>query len=287
MINNQPDISDNCNLDGFNILNVNEMNSGSVDTSVSGKLNYIIWVLDGNSVLHIDFDEFVALSNRIFLIEKYKVWNWTRVDKLKCIMVQFTDSFYNFIYTGNPELKSDQTLSGEITPFIRVDLEEINNWNSLFGILFSEFDSSRKNAREIICLTLKVMILMYRRNSILSGPGFDSGQKRQLMNEFRNAVNSRFVTFRTTKDYARELNITPNYLNALCQEYYLKTVSEIIQERMVLEAKRLLIHSGLNIAEISYKLGFKDNSYFGRYFKKAVGVTPKNFRSLGFNPGNV
>lgn len=49
---------------------------------------------------------------------------------------------------------------------------------------------------------------------------------------------------------------------------------------MILEAKRLLMNSRLDIAEIGFGLGFTDNSYFGRYFKKAVGITPKSFRDL-------
>jgi AraC-like DNA-binding protein len=59
-----------------------------------------------------------------------------------------------------------------------------------------------------------------------------------------------------------------------------KTTSEVVQERIILEAKRLLAHTGLNVSEISYKLGFKDNSYFGRYFKKAVGLSPDRYRRI-------
>jgi AraC family transcriptional regulator, transcriptional activator of pobA len=286
MIDNQLDIYYKNLSSGFNILNINEIDTLGINPEEKGKWNYLIWITEGNSVLHIDFDEFIALENRIFFIEKYKVWNWTRIDKLKGIMVQFTDSYYNHIYTGNPKLRSDQTLTGEIPPFIRIVTTEQKNWSALFDILFREYSEAKKNSTEIICLTLKVLILMYRRNSIFSGPGFDSGQKGQLLTEFRKIVNSRFVSCRTAKDYANELNITPNYLNALCQEYYFKTVSEIIQERVILEAKRLLMHSGLSISEISFKLGFRDNSYFGRYFKKIVGITPKSFRNLSFTSGS-
>jgi len=78
------------------------------------------------------------------------------------------------------------------------------------------------------------------------------------------------------------LNITPNYLNSLCKDIYNKTVTEVIQERIILESKRLLAHTGLTVSEISYKLGFKDNSYFGRYFKKVVGIPPEKFRTINY-----
>ena len=121
---------------------------------------------------------------------------------------------------------------------------------------------------------------MYRRNSPSGVIIFESSQKKQLLNEFRKLVNNRFSSLRTTKDYARELNISPNYLNALCQEFFFKTVSEILQERVILEAKRMLMHTSLSISEIAYKLGFNDNSYFGRYFKKVVGMTPEKLQEF-------
>jgi AraC-like DNA-binding protein len=287
MLNNQSNISENTLLSDFIILDLNELNTKAQYRQLQGKWNTLIYITGGNSVLQIDFDEYIALENKIFFIEKYKVWNWIRINKLKGILVQFTDSFYNHIYTGNPKIKSDQTLIGEIPSFIKIRLEEKAEWKNLFDILSKEYTSAKNNSKEIICLVLKVIILLYRRDSMTMGGVFESSQKKHLLNEFRKLVNKRFYSLRTTKDYANELNITPNYLNALCQEYFLKTVSEIIQERVILEAKRMLMHTSLSISEIAYKLGFNDNSYFGRYFKKVVGMTPESFRRSCFYSPNV
>jgi len=287
MPNNQTNIYENQLSSDFIILDLNDIHTNLISSQQKGKWNSFIFITGGNSVLQIDFDEYIALGNKIFFIEKYKLWDWVRIHKLTGILVQFTDYFYNHIYTGNPKLKSDQTLIGEIPPFIRIGSDEETEWKNLFDILFKEYTSSRENSKEIICLVLKVLILMYRRNTLSESKIFESGPKKHLMNEFRKIVNSRFATLRTTKDYARELNITPNYLNALCQEFFLKSVSEIIQERVILEAKRMLMHTSLSISEISYNLGFKDNSYFGRYFKKVTGMTPNSFRGLSFNSQDI
>jgi len=278
MVNNQSYNNDTNLLSEFIVLNVNDLDIESQYQKLHRKWNTFIYITGGNSVLQIDFDEFIALENKVFFIEKYKVWNWIRINKLMGTVIQFTDSFYNHIYTGNPKLKSDQTLIGEIPPFIRIQSEEESEWENIFNILSREYAYVKNNSREIICLALKILIIMYRRDSQSGGRIFESSQKKHLLNEFRKLVNRRFYSLRTTKDYANELNITPNYLNALCQEFFLKTVSEIIQERVILEAKRMLMHTSLSISEIAYKLGFNDNAYFGRYFKKVVGMTPKNFR---------
>jgi len=162
-------------------------------------------------------------------------------------------------------------------------IKEVRMKTSGISNFIPKFPKPQENSKEVICLSLKILILMYRRNTILNVELWEGDHKRQLLNEFRKLVNNRFVELRTAKDYALTLNISPNYLNALCKEIYFKTVSEIIQERVILEAKRLLTHTVLNVSEISYKLGFKDNSYFGRYFRKAVGVSPEKYRTAFHN----
>lgn len=244
------------------------------------KWHTVFYVTGGNAVLQIDFDEHIALKNKVFLIEKYKIVNWEKQNKITGVMVQFTDSFYNLIYTGNPKIRSDQTLLGDFPPFIRIDREEEAEWNNITELILKEFLLMKENSKEIICLFLKIMVMMYRRKAFLNGRFVIADRKKQLLHEFRKLVNNRYHELKTPKEYASRLNISPNYLNAMCKEVFNKTVSELIQERLILEAKRLLAHTGLNVAEISDKLGFKDNSYFGRYFKKAVGLSPERYRRI-------
>lgn len=246
-----------------------------------------IYIKDGSGVLAIDFDEHIAIAGKVFFIEKYKFCEWVKVDQLTGIMVQFTDTFYNHIYTGNPKIKSDQSLSGEFSPFIKIVEENKEKWEDIFDLIIREYSSMKENSTEILCMSLKILVMMFRRNIYSKNRLIVADRKMQLLADFRKLVNNKFVELKTPKGFAQLLNITPNYLNAICKEIFDKTVSEIIQERVTLEAKRLLAHTGLSVSEIAYKLGFKDNSYFGRYFKKAVGVPPEKFRSKEYRLGNV
>ena len=72
--------------------------------------------------------------------------------------------------------------------------------------------------------------------------------------------------------------ITPNHLNSLCKEFLGHSAGEIIRDRVILEAKRLLVIKDYSVSEIAYDLNFNDNSYFTKFFKKAVGITPEEFR---------
>jgi AraC-like DNA-binding protein len=74
------------------------------------------------------------------------------------------------------------------------------------------------------------------------------------------------------------MNLSPSYLNTICKETLDKTLTDLISERLILEAKRLFSYSDLNVTQVATKLNFADPSYFTRFFRKHTGVTPEEFR---------
>jgi len=99
-----------------------------------------------------------------------------------------------------------------------------------------------------------------------------------LLKSFRNLIETNFRTLKLPKEYAELLYITPNHLNALCNDLLDISAGEVIRNRVILEAKRLLVNPELGITEIASQLNFSDNSYFTKFFKKQTGLTPEEFR---------
>ncbi len=97
--------------------------------------------------------------------------------------------------------------------------------------------------------------------------------------QFNVLLENNFTILRTASDYAAQLNISPNYLNECLKNATGQTPSELIQQRIVLEAKRLLHHSDLSVKEIALQLGFDDHSYFSRVFKKITTEAPLSYRA--------
>jgi AraC-like DNA-binding protein len=126
-------------------------------------------------------------------------------------------------------------------------------------------------------LLLQVFLSVHRALSKKPGNNIVSA-KFIIIRNFQNLVEQHFTSIRLPKDYAALLYITPNHLNALCKEILGKPAGEVIRERVLLEAKRLLIEATYSITEVAAQLNFQDNSYFTKFFKKYTAVTPEEFR---------
>lgn len=96
---------------------------------------------------------------------------------------------------------------------------------------------------------------------------------------FRQLLETNYRTSRRPGEYADKLNISTSYLNECIKNTSGSSVSQHIQNRIILEAKRLLYHSGKSVKEISFELGYEDYSYFSRIFTKATGMSALSFRN--------
>jgi len=112
----------------------------------------------------------------------------------------------------------------------------------------------------------------------LSKPSDNYTRSEDITREFKTALEKNHKSTKNPSAYAARLNISSSYLNECVKATTGKSVSSHIQQRVVLEAKRLLYHSGKSVKEIAGELGYDDYSYFTRLFTKVVGMTPIGFR---------
>jgi AraC-like DNA-binding protein len=101
-----------------------------------------------------------------------------------------------------------------------------------------------------------------------------------LVRLFRQAVEGSFGTSTSVRDYAQALGVTTSHLNESLRLETGLTAGDLIRTRRILEAKRLLLHSELTMAEIGYELGFEDPSYFSRFIRRELKTSPGELRSL-------
>jgi AraC family transcriptional activator of pobA len=99
-----------------------------------------------------------------------------------------------------------------------------------------------------------------------------------LVARFREKVESHLRTGLSIAQYAKALSVTPARLRAACLEVTGKPPARVLEERLLLEAKRNLTYTNMTVAETGYYLGFSDPAYFSRFFSKHAGESPAVFR---------
>jgi len=100
-----------------------------------------------------------------------------------------------------------------------------------------------------------------------------------ILRDFKSLVEQKYRKWHQVQNYASEINITPKHLSQTVKNVTGKVAKEYIQDRLVLESKRLLLHTDQAIKEIAYEIGFKEPLHFSNFFKKQTGVSPSDFRS--------
>lgn len=102
--------------------------------------------------------------------------------------------------------------------------------------------------------------------------------RKETFNNFLKILEYNYKRPEGADFYADKLNMSSRNLNLISQSVFGKTVTEIIETRKLIEARRLLLNSGKSVSEIGYELGYSEKSYFSRVFRKRTGKTPTEFR---------
>ncbi|OJJ21899.1 hypothetical protein BKI52_15035 [marine bacterium AO1-C] len=99
-----------------------------------------------------------------------------------------------------------------------------------------------------------------------------------LLRDFKDLVETNYQQWHKVGTYAEAIPISPKHLSFTVKNLTGKTAKEFIQDRLVLEAKRLLMHTELSVKEVAYRLGFEEPLHFSNFFKKQVGISPSGFK---------
>jgi AraC family transcriptional activator of pobA len=245
---------------------------------------HLVLFTKGGGKHSIDFKTFDVTPYQIYFMIPGQVHSWNFEGDVDGYVIHFTLPFFQSFLLKNEYLEQFPFFSGLIDDaVIQVQPSLQKEIINLFeGIIIESENPAHMGMDMIRTLLLQVFILLNRTNT---------GNKEQqlpaynytLLKTFQKLIEKNFATLKLPKDYAELLYITPNHLNAICNDLLGISAGEVIRNRILLEAKRLLINLDLSVAEIGYRLNFNDNSYFTKFFKKYAGSTPEEFRKKTLN----
>ena len=238
----------------------------------------IIWVIDGAGVHAADFEEHAIGPQTVFLVSPRQV-HAMRVDSpLSGYKLAFTADF--FVLDGRvADAVADLPFFrvGASNPVLTPAGEEAARLRLITEDLLAEFTSRASWRREMLRARFQSLVLTLGR--VAQRQGVKAPPVTGTSAKFRALVDKHFRRLHRVADYAALLALTPGHLNRLSKEATGEPASAVIEARLVLEAKRLLVHSDAPAAEIAAELGFPDPSYFGRFFRRHVGQSPRAFRA--------
>lgn len=232
--------------------------------------------LSGEGMHEIDFKQYPIERGQVYFMGPGQVHSWMFEGKMTGYIVNFDiDYFKSFLiqpdYVENLDLFS--SLNEGVFTLEEYQVREIS---SLFDQLIEL--SSLPVAKDLKRSLLLYILLRFDQAYIPNFPAKSIDYHLVLIKNFISLVDQNFKELHLPKEYAELLFVTPNHLNSVCKEYLGTQAGEVIRNRIMLEAKRLLILPDWTISQVAYELSFNDNSYFTKFFKKVEGKTPEEFR---------
>jgi len=240
---------------------------------------HLVMFTAGGGTHAIDFHTYVVKPFQIYFMIPGQVHSWSFEGHVDGYVVNFSDQFFQS-FLLKPDYLDQFPFYSSIAEDSVVDLP-VNiqaKVQHYFEELIAESESGLPFGLDMVKSLLLQLFYTVGRLGYVETPGKSTSHNYKMLKNFRKLVDQHFGTLRLPKEYAELLNVTPNHLNALSKDLVGMPAGDLIRNRIVLEAKRLLVNLELDIAEIAYKLNFEDNSYFSKFFKKQVGLTPGEFR---------
>lgn len=193
----------------------------------------------------------------------------------------FTPEFYLIEY-NNPnrliEFPFFFTIRQDNPPLLLKDASEVTFIENLFKKGIAELKKGEDYSVELLHSILD-LILTTCASLYESDENAISGKGHLLVKKFFQLVEENYNRNLSVTQYADMMAITPNHLTQTVTQLTGKTSSQIIKSKQILEIQRLLVHTNLSVSEIATRLNFPDQSYFAKFFKREVGVSPLQYRA--------
>ncbi len=242
---------------------------------------YHVLLFRGKGKFSIDFTEYDFEGNTVLFFAPYQTFVWSGDENVCIELLSFHGDFY-CIEFHKKEVACNGLLFNNIYqyPHIRVSDEDFEELSSMFGKISKEMFRETVEFSDAILKAYLQLILAFcsrEKNKMLQDKN-RSIVFNQEMTAIQQLIEVYFVQERSASYYASMLALSVGAFTKKTKQLFGKTPMMLIQDRVVLEAKKLLHLTHKSVKEIAAELNFSDEFYFSRYFKKAVGLSPLHYR---------
>lgn len=266
--------------DLFDIRPINMLwNPGVLYKKVkSGKKYDLIIITNGSGQVKIDMHFFDVKNQQVFCVAPSQLYQIHISEETAGYRISIDEDIFQ---SGNTWMNSS-FLNGLLYSLsaascLEFDTQSFTEINSIIKGLLSEYEKEQNYRDEMLLQYLNIVFLYLTRkckvNEIMN-----SNHSSRLFNKYISLIEKNFKTCKRVAEYAEQMCLTSNYLNQLVRATTGHTASYYIRQRIVQEAQRHAMYSGLSMKELAYQLGFEDIAHFSRFFKKETGNNFSDFR---------
>ena len=242
---------------------------------------YHIFLFENCNPTHfVDFNPIKIQPNSLLFIDKDRVHQFDQLTKYEGKVLIFTDNFFCTTDSDTKFLQSTILFNDLVDkPNIQIK-EQFKTFINICNLIDEELKSANDSAKQNI-------LKNHLHNYLLLA---DREKRKQDFSEikksidldytllFKDLLENNFAEIKTVSGYAEKINVSEKRLNQATSKVLGKSPKELIDDRILLEAKRLLVHGNKSIKEIGFDLGFEEPTNFIKYFRKHIGKTPMEFR---------
>jgi AraC-like DNA-binding protein len=269
------------NYKKFGLVKIDKINFDSINGAQYAQYLKVLYLPAGYT-LTVDFRQFVTKKNSLFFINSNQYLQLEKAGAPGGIFIYYNRDFY-CIQIHDEEVACDGLLFNNIygMPMTALPAGEDKHITDALENIIRELSGQESSREEMIRTYLKQMIIRTTRvwkQQHLKELKPSSPGEIEFFRTFSRLVEIHFRDKHSVTDYADLLAIAPKTLSKKFNRLRLTQPNDIIKNRILLEAKRLLAYSSLSIKEIAYNLGYDDPAYFNRLFSNKLGYTPASFR---------
>ncbi|MEO5777494.1 MAG: helix-turn-helix transcriptional regulator [Flavobacterium sp.] len=237
---------------------------------------FILAVQNGKGNHKIDFKDYKVQNNSIFILRPGQVHQLT----LKADSIGFLAEFDAAFYLPKEKLANQRLIKAGNKGFCAFEADRFKKIQDILSHIFNEYALKQEGYIEVIKADLDIFFIEFMRQS--DNPNGNSkstgNYTQERFEEFITLTSANITTHKQVSQYADLLNLSTYQLNAITKTTVGKPASELINEQIVLEAKRYLLATPNQVKDIADHLGYEDISYFIRFFKKHTAYSPEAFR---------
>lgn len=232
----------------------------------------LTFLYEGETPHYVDVSNEIVCAPALLVLNLDQVHIHAAIGECRLVSMAFSPDFIH----GQSKKLGDYIETIFSQPHVQLSGEQLTELDKYIQLICAEHAKGERQDVDVIRCLLNIVLIQSAK--FIGQATTGAGAKKDMFTHFRQLLKKHYRSNHQVKFYADQLNVTPEVLNQAVKNASNKTPKQIIDEQLLIEAKRLLYWSDITAREVAWELGFETDGYFNRFFKKFAGTTPKEFQ---------